>query len=316
MAPAIRASAGELAAGIDYNSDAIGEMFTLLDNPPYGTPSGEGTGMVFSGKVAGTLKLQDDLSLYADVGGYSRNRIEGFNNEMQYIQAELGVTRTLLKSSWQAGAVFNHYLLLRDPYLTEYGGRAEYISHPNTSLSWSLSGLAVRQDYKEPFVDYLSSVSAISGTHDGWRYNVSGSVSYKLDGASTITGTLGYEIKTASYEPFAYRAPFMEASYHALLGSGVYFDVSGDLRLMEYRKADAFFFFPPLKRRDTDGYIRAALGAPLSAFTEAGATGDVLEDIDIEGAVSYRSRSSRAPMADLNDTGAELRLVWHFGDNR
>ena len=57
----------------------------------------------------------------------------------------------------------------------------------------------------------------------------------------------------------------------------------------------------------------AALGAPLSAFAPQGATGDIREDIKIEGAVSHTGREAEPPLADWSGWGAELRLIWRFG---
>jgi hypothetical protein len=56
-----------------------------------------------------------------------------------------------------------------------------------------------------------------------------------------------------------------------------------------------------------------AVGAPFSAFTAAGATGDWRQDVGVEGALTYGARDSLAPLADYDSWGAELRLTWRFG---
>ena len=66
-------------------------------------------------------------------------------------------------------------------------------------------------------------------------------------------------------------------------------------------------------RDDVRTHARLALGAPLSAFTARGATGDVRERVTLEGALNYSSRESSSPLSDYDGWGAELRLIWRFG---
>ena len=86
---------------------------------------------------------------------------------------------------------------------------------------------------------------------------------------------------------------------------------------MKYAEEDDFLFnfdtFEPTRREDQRTYARAALGAPISAFSREGATGDIREDLKIEGAVNYTGRETEPPLADFEGWGAELRLIWRFG---
>jgi hypothetical protein len=107
----------------------------------------------------------------------------------------------------------------------------------------------------------------------------------------------------------------MTANYHALLGRGSYFDLQGGLRYVVYDFPD-FVFLGGTKRHDLRTDARAALGAPLSAFAEEGATGDVRENLIAEAAVSFAERTSRFPILPFHSVGGEVRLVWKFGDGR
>jgi hypothetical protein len=208
-------------------------------------------------------------------------------------------------SSWQLGAVARHYRLLGDPFLTEYGGRGEASLRIDTATTLSASAEAVWQDYDEPL---------IAGT-DGARYGFQAGVTYRIDSHATIAAIAGYETHVAGYKAFGYDAPFVGANFHDLLGSGVYLDVQGDLRWVDYRAADKLFLFNT-KRDDTDGFARVAVGVPLSAFSAEGATADGLENFALEGSLNYTKRSRSLPLSDYDGFGGELRLVWHFGDGR
>lgn len=308
---------GNLAAGFAYDSDAQGALLTQFDNLLLTTPRQEGTALVVSGKVEGSVQLGTvhDLAAYGSLAGYSRTETSGPDDQLQDIDAEIGLTSTDLMKSWKVGAVVHHYRLFGDPYLTEIGAREQMSWRPNTATTLSGSFEIVHQDFDEPLVDALAPLTG--GTHDGWDMSLQGNLAYRLDANSTISAALGYERKTASYRPFSYDAPFVQGGFHALLGRGTYLDVLGNFRWVNYRDVDRFFLFPLAKaREDTSFYARAAFGVPLSAFTAAGATGDALEDIALEAALTYSDRNRPLPLADYHSTGAELRVVWHFGDDR
>lgn len=304
---------GRVSAGLAYDSDATGSLVTLFD---YLAPQHKsGDSMVYSGELGFSSKIgrSGDLSIYGKASGYSKTFIHGPHENFQHIDGELGIANSDLKSTTRADAFVHHYLLLNSPYLTEYGAHVQHDWHPNTAMTLSLSAEAAKQDFHEPVVDFWSPY--IGGTHDGWRGDVQAGIAYGLDAQSTIGAIAGYEYKLASYGPFSYQAPGVEGYYHRLLGRGAYFDVMGDVRWVEYRKVDTFFLYPATKKRsDTDAFLRAAVGVPLSAFAANGATGDELENVVLEGSITYTSRNTIFPLADYNSTGAMLRLVWRFGD--
>lgn len=306
---------GQLSAGFAYNSDALGALEALFDNTGKIVPHKSGTQAVFSGALDGSTKLNDDFELYGILAGFSRSDVSGPDDRLQYISGEIGLKQTLLKGSWQIGAIANNYWLLGNSYLSEYGGRALATWNPNTSITLNASFEAVSQDFRDPLIDLFKSF--LGGTGDGARYAIQGGATYRMDAHSSLRATVGYEMKDAGYRPFAYNAPFVGAGYRGLLGSGVYLDIQADYRWVDYRAVDKIFLSPlKTKRQDRSESIRASLGVPLSAFSRAGATADMLEDLTLEGSLSYAARSRPSPLADYSGLGAELRLVWSLGDGR
>ena len=302
---------GELAGGVMYEGDALGALFSQLDlSGP--SPSASGGSATVSGRLDGSYKLapDGDVSAYGSVSGYDKSSLWGPSDDFQYGEVQAGLSGLNLKSSWMLGGVVRHYRLLDAPYLTEYGGRAETSLRPDVANTITLSSELVRQDFDEPLIAAMLPV--LHGDRDGWRYDGSVGLTHRF-GAHVSAGLgAGYEHKSASYQPFAYSAPHIEGNYNALLGRGAYFSLLGQVKWVDYAAADPILLLG-VKRKDTRSYARAALGAPLSAFTRAGATGDALEDLTLEWAVSYTRRDSIAPVANYDSFGTELRLVWRFG---
>ena len=302
---------GELAAGLTYEGDALGALFSQLDltGPSPGAAGGSAT---VSGRLDGSLKLtpDGDLSAYGSISGYDKSSLWGPSDNFQFGEIQAGLSGSTLMGSWKAGGVVRHYRLLDQPYLTEYGGRIGASVRLNTATSIDLSSELVHQDFDEPEIDALQSI--LNGDRDGWRYDGSIGVTHRFSATASGSLAAGYEHKSAGYQPFAYSAPRVEAAYSALLGRGAYLNLFGQVRWVDYAAADPILLFG-VKRKDTRSYGRVALGAPLSAFTPAGATGDVRENLILEWAATYTRRDASAPVADYSSFGTELRLIWRFG---
>jgi hypothetical protein len=304
---------GELAAGIAYDSDALGAL--LIGTPLGGSkPSHKpGTGAVVSAALGGSTRLDDAYSLYAALAGYSRTDFSDSEAQMQYFGGEIGLKNTEQMTSWQIAGVARHTMLFGDPLLTEYGGRASFDWRADTAVTLSASFEGVWQDYHEPFYNLFNN-PVVHNADDGAYYRMQGGLAWRIDSHSRVDLSVGYETHDASYKPFGYDAPFANVDYRGLLGSGVYVDLLGNLRWVRYQAVDTQF--TGVRRNDTDYLVRAALGVPLSAFSADGATGDTLEDLTLEGSVNYASSARTAPFSDYGGFGAGLRLVWHFGDGR
>jgi hypothetical protein len=307
---------GHVVAGLSVDSDPQGALltqFNFFGAKPVDKKQGET--VITSGvlNLSQDLNQDGDLAAFAAASIYSRQSIGGPNADYLDTEANLGINGNGLKSTWEVGAVVRNYQLFDAPYLTEYGGRAAFNWSPNTSLTWIGSFEGVGQSFHEPTIKALVP-AIIPGTQNGARFDLAGGASLRLSSLGTFSGMVGYEIKTAGYEPFAYNSPYLDANYHALLGGGAYFDTSGEIRYVDYQKFDAFFLH--VRREDMRGSGRMALGAPLSSFWPEKATGDYREKIIVEGAMTYTDRTSKGPIAAYDNIGFEMRLIWNFGDSR
>jgi hypothetical protein len=303
---------GKISAGVAVESDAIGALLNQLDFPGLHSAK-NGAAALTAGDIELThdLSADSDYSLYAGASIYSRSSFEGPNADFQFGEFRTGVAHDTGSIAWQFGPVFRHYLIFDNPYLTEYGGQQETEFRWSPSLTFSTSLELVGQSYHEPFIDSLVPF-IIPGTHDGMRYTIGAGATYRIDAYSTIGGTVGYEGKNAGNPAWSYDSAFLGANYHVLLGKGAYADVQGDIRYLSYRARD-FAFLSGTKREDVRSDARVALGAPFSAFTADGATGDFRENLIVEGAISFEDRTTRFPLAPFHSLGGELRLIWKFG---
>ncbi len=313
---------GKIFGGVAVESDAIGallertEFFSFVPNPKNGAAAVAGGDI----ELDHDLDPNGDLAAFASASIYTRSTFAGPSADFQTGELRLGISGSSIAYSWQAGPVLNHTLIFDQPYLTEYGGQAQFDWRYSTSAVFTAGAEVVGQNYHEPFVDVFVPF-LIPGTHDGVRYTVDIGGLYRLDAYSTVAATVGYEGKDAGYNAFSYDSAYLNANYHALLGRGAYFDFQGDLRYILYRARDPVFLFtftPPfaVQREDLRWDTRAAIGAPLSAFADEGATGDFRENLIVEAAVSFADRTTRFPLAPFHSVGGEMRLIWKFGEGR
>ncbi len=305
------AFSGRVTAGVVYEDDAAGAYFTAFDI--FGAPPAEeGTSSELSLTVNGRADLGAAKSweLYGSGLAYDRSALSGAAVDFQRFEGEGGLGYRTRLTSLRVGVVARHIRLEGDPQLTELGLRSALNWRLTNRTTLGLRAEAVDQDYDEPAIDTVSGL--IGGDRDGQRYAVDLTISHKLAARTTLAGGLGYEIKTASYDPFGYSGSRLSLSLDQRFKRGVYLLGTGSARWLEYDEADPFFLLGN-KREDTRINARLAVGTPLSAFSGRGSTGDLREDITLEGAVTYASRESGSPLADFEGWGAELRLVWRFG---
>lgn len=305
------AFSGRVTAGVVYEDDAAGAYFTAFDI--FGAPPAEqGTSSELSLTVNGRADLGSSKAweVYGTGLAYDRSELSGAAIDFQRFEGEGGIGHRSRLTSLRIGLVARHVRLLGDPQLTELGVRGAFNWRVTNRTTLGLRAEAVDQNYDEPAIDAVSGL--IGGDRDGERYSLDVSVSHKLAARTSLTGALGWEAKTASYDPFGYSGPRASIALDQRFKRGVYLLATAQGRWLEYDEADPFFLLGE-QREDTRLNARLAVGAPLSAFAGKGATGDVREDITLEGALNYSSRESGFPLADFEGWGAELRLIWRFG---
>lgn len=303
---------GMVAVGAMHEQDALGALITQLDIPGSRARSGSGTSATVYGRLEWSSWLDDvgDLTAYATGSAYNRSDVSGPDQNFQLLEAQGGLAGRGLMQGWRVGGVVRHTRLFSDPYVLEYGARGQLAMRLSTATTLTPSVEVVRQNFDDAVLKAIT--PALRGDRDGWRYDAAVGLTHRFGAGSSLGLLAGYERKSASYRPFAYSAPRVEASFSHALGKGAYLNLFGQVRFTSYRAADPVFLMA-FRRKDTASYGRLALGAPLSAFTAQGATGDVRENLTVEAAVTYTRRDSRQPVADYDSLGGEVRLMWRFG---
>lgn len=308
---ATRSFSGSLAGGLAWEQDAAGAYFTAFEL--LGAPDAE-EGL--STEVSLVLEGRADIGagqlweIYGTGLFYDHTALSGAAIDFQRAGLEAGLARTGRLNRSRLGAVVRQVRLLGEPQLTETGLRGDTRWRVTNATTLTLRAEAVGQDYDEPGVDALAGL--LGGDRDGLRYSAGIGLSHRFTSRSTVDAALDYEIKTAGYDPFGYAGPRLALSFDQRFDRGGYLFASASARSIAYAAPDAVFL-GGATRDDVRIHARLALGAPLSAFTARGATGDVRENVTLEGAVSLSRRESSPPLADFDGLGAELRLIWRFG---
>jgi hypothetical protein len=308
---ATRTVSGSLSAGVVYEDDAAGAYFTAFEL--IGAPAPE-EGV--SSEVSLVLEGRADIGsgqewqIYGTGLLYDRSALSGAAIDFQRAGLEAGVSRTTRLTRTRLGALVRHVRLLGEPQLTEAGIRGDSRWRVTNATTLSVRAEAVSQDYDEPGIDALSGL--LGGDRDGERTSAGIGLNHRLASRTTVDGSLYYEVKTAGYGSFGYSGPRLGLSIDQRFDKGAYVLASGSVRWIEYDEADAVFL-GGATREDVRTHARLAVGAPLSAFTTRGATGDVRENVTLEGALSFSRRDSSSPLADFEGWGGEVRLIWRFG---
>lgn len=308
-----RSLSGRLSAGLVYEDDAAGAYFTAFEFLGAPTPE-SGLASEVSLRLDGRMGLGSGrvYELYGSGLLFDRRRLSGAGIDFQRADVAAGVSRTTRLTEARIGLTARLVRLDDEPQLAETGLTGDFSWRVENALTLTARAEIVQQDYDEPGIDLL--VPLLGGDRDGERYLAGAGLSYRLTSRSTAGLGLDYEVKTAGYEPFGYAGPRLYASFDQRFDKGVYVLASASVRQLDY-DADDVVFLGGARREDTRVAARVAVGAPLSAFTRTGATGDAREAVTLEGALFYSRRDSTAPLADFEGWGAEARLVWRFGSH-
>lgn len=305
---------GSVSAALTWEEDAAGALTTQFDSVFAPPVSEEGGAAVFTARlnVAHDLDGAAGYAAFGSIGGYERSTFDDIDGNVRRGDVEAGLSYTGRLNSWNVSAVARALDILDDPYMREVGLKGQARWRTSNATTLSVSGEAVSQTFDEPAVDAVALI--IGGDRDGWRYDFNVGLTHRLDARSSVGVSAGWQVKQADYEPFGYSGPGVQARYDASTRRGQYLAISGGVQWLEYDAPDPVFIgLGAPAREDTRSWARVAVGAPFSAFTAAGATGDWRQDVGVEGALTYGARESRAPLADYDSWGAELRLTWRFG---
>jgi len=308
------AASGAVNLGLAYDSNATGALASLVDVGLGGGPTDDGLGVSGGGRLRLTLRLGADspTSLFLLAAAQGRRELSGPALETLRADLALGLAGPIGgRTSLTVSALLRHLTLFGDRYLTEWGGRLA-LAHRLTHLT-ALDATAELTDqrFDEPLLARLVPGLA-EDARSGTRFALAAGLSHRVSGRTTAAAEIGWEDKEASHRPLAFSGPGLAASVRSELGRGAYSSLSGSLRRLTYKAPEPALAAP--RRKETRSFARVALGAPVSAFTDIGATADAREALTLEGALSFSARDTRPPYIDYESVSGEVRLIWAFGE--
>jgi hypothetical protein len=279
---------GQVAMGLAYDSDLAGSLLVQLDLPG-ALPRDDGLSFAGSARLAGRTAIGRSAWLYGDGGVLTRDHVSGPDADYQTGDLELGFGTRAGSAELSLGGIVRHTRVAGDPFVTDFGAAA------GLALLMGDGRLTLRGEVVQQ--DYMGSTPAFS--RDGLHYDAA-------LGWSGSTGTTGYwlgaawERKDADTARTGYSGLRAWAGLREALGTrGAYATLAGAIRHVGY--ADQIGFAPV---SETRWFSRAAVGLPLGP--------DGL-DIEAAGSYSWRVYNHASGFRDYENIGAELRLVWNFG---
>ncbi len=274
---------GEIAAGLAFDSDALGS----LQIQPLGfAQSDEGVAGVVTAQLHGRAALGRTF-IYSDLRGLTKHDLGGPNIDYQFGTAALGLGHAIGAGEIALGGLFRYGRIANQRYVTEYGGELRLSFPKGNNGRLTLQAEAVKQDF------------AVSSS-DGWNYGASltytGRPSERLSWFLSGAG----EFKSAAFGTDEYYAARLSGGLALQLGQhGTYLALNSTARYVDFGEEP--FFLP---RSEWRFYNRAAVGIPL------GHSG-----LAVEGALTHSTRNYNQAsfINDYSSLGGELRLIWKFG---
>ena len=292
---------GSIAAGIAYESDSYGPL--TLQTITAATPQikADGLSVVASARIDGkTQSYFTGGGIYGGVNASIRQSISGPSQKYELVDVHLGFGRQSGSADYSLGAVVRQLGIYGHQYAWEYGTQAALGFAHTKASRLVLLGEAVYQQYGTIGPGTLA---------DGWRYDLGLSYEQNLSRDAFFSLGIAVEKHDARSPENGYFGGRITAFYQGPLGDkGAYFNLLGTVRYTDYTDNA-----PLQDRRDTGYYARAAYGHPLGS-----------DRLFLEGAVSFTGRTIATSataastvlsnFSGLSSFGAELRLVWKFGN--
>jgi len=282
---------GAFSLGIAYDSDLARSMLIEFALPGYPMVATEdGFSYTQSLSLGFRTPAHGGVYFYGSANGATRNPLSGTSPRLQVGDLALGLGTRRGDVELSLGGVVRHARIGGDPFVTELGGEAEF-AVGNSSGRLALRGELVDQNFN-------GSTPAFS--RDGLRYDVG--ISYSGRSGATRWWLGGaYEHKESQTYRTGYAGGRIGASVRQGLGhGGAYASADTSLRYVEYNDEVGL---PPVA--ETRFFSRAALGVPTG-----------IKGVDVEAAGSYSTRSYNptSTLRNYDNVGAELRLIWNFGN--
>ena len=284
---------GELSVGMAYDSDSYGALATEINIPTLPSLAAGGVSAVTAARLDAQFGTGNRSYFYAGLSFQSKDSVSGPKLDYQVGGVKLGFATKLGESADIAvGGVVRHAALFADPFVTEYGGQIALGLNSGERSRWSIDAEVVHQKY-------LGSVAA--ALRDGARYDLALVYTMTPRDHASVAFSAALELKDANLRTLGYSGGRVFAAAHLpIADNGTYLGLSATVRRADYRDPVTG---PDLKEWRL--FTRAAIGLPL---------GD--SGLFVEPAVSYAARTYNAAslLRDYHSFGAELRLVYRFGN--
>lgn len=305
---------GSVNLGLAYDGNATGAIANLVDVGLGGGQKDDGLGFSGGGRLKLSARLADaePTSVFLLASAQGRKDLSGPRFETLLADVSAGIAGEIgSRTAFTAAGLVRHLALFADPYLTEWGGRLAISRRLSHLTTVDASVEVTDQSFDEPLLAGLVPGLA-ADARSGVRVALAAGLSHRLSGATSLSAQLGWEDKSADFRPLAFSGPGFSGTLRHQLGRGAYSTLAGSVRVLDFKAPDPLL--DGRERKETRSFVRAALGAPLSAFTDAGATADVREGMTLEAALSWTRRDTERPYLAYQSVGGELRLIWVFGE--
>ena len=254
-------------------------------------PRDDGTSLIGSARLEGRAPFGRAF-VYGDASLLTKDAISGPKLDYQLGDIHLGLGGRAGRLEASLGGVARQARISGNRFVTETGVEGEVAMARAGDSRIALHGELVHQDY-------VGSTPAFS--RDGTRFDLAALLQGRTDDGLDFLLGAAFEQKDAETARTGYAGGRLFGSLRGPIGArGVYGTLAGVLRRVEYE--DAAGFAPVGEKRY---FARGALGVPLGASGVA---------VEAAGSYTIRNYDARSGLADYSSAGAELRLVWAFGN--
>ena len=256
---------------------------------------------VFSGRVKATHQLaeKNDLVLRAELSGQIQSHQTFREADYSAVDARLGVSfKSGDTSRVFVDSKFRRLNVSGESYLTQIGPQvtATRQNSPTRRVSVSVSG---------EYQDYENLTQApLEDLRDGVKLQVNGGILQKIEQKHTLGVSLGYEVKTANLDAFAYNGPKASVQIISDVADRWKFKGRASWRHLDYDGRLTGF---GSDRKDNRLSGRLAMAYQFN-------TGFASEknQIGIEAGLNYNLRASNIDSNDFENFGTDVRVIFDF----
>ncbi|MCI5046913.1 MAG: hypothetical protein MRY59_05385, partial [Aquisalinus sp.] len=299
---------GQFVAGLGYDDTVLG---TLSDFFGFVNAESDMSG-IFSGSVQFEKDLSDvrDVRFVAGVQAFTKQYFDFDQFSYSILAGNVGLEGTLGSYDVGGAVTARTTYVDGDQYLTATGVRGRISRDVSAVTTIGLELVYDDLDFDNIEVNGFQTFGETGRSGE----EIAGVVSleHRYTPRLAVGAQLGLIERKADQQAFEYDGWSAGVSLDREWGRGTYSEVD-----YAYQQRDYSGQF--VQREEDLHYIRASLGAPLKTILGGGdgATLQELEALTVEGSIFHERRDADAPFGaqffEYDNTGAQLRFVWGFG---